>query len=57
MKKELEIRDDGKARFTLKDRSMATRWFKNQESALQHLGRLTLKHGDTAFAYLKWRTL
>ena len=54
MRKEIEIRKDGKARFRLADKTMATRWFKDKDSALQHLGRLVLLHGDTAFGHLKW---
>ncbi len=58
MRKKLEIREDGKARFVLKDESMASnRWFKDQEAALRWLGKQVLAgNEDTWVMKLKWRT-
>lgn len=57
MKKKLEIREDGKARFILQDGSMVTnRWFKDQEAALRWLGRQVLSgNEDTWMMKFKWR--
>ena len=57
MKKTLQIRDDGKARFILEDGSMVTNsWFKDQEAALRWLGKQVLAGNEDAWvAKLKWR--
>jgi hypothetical protein len=57
MQKKLQIREDGKARFVLKDDSLVTtRWFKNQDTALRWLGKQVLAgNEDTWVAKLKWR--
>lgn len=57
MKKKLQIREDGKARFVLQDGSMVTnRWFKDQEAALRRLGKQVLiGNEDTWMTKFKWR--
>jgi hypothetical protein len=58
MKKKLQIREDGKARFALQDDSMvANRWFKDQEVALRWLGKQVLAgNEDTWMMKFKWRS-
>ena len=57
MKKKLQIREDGKARFALQDGSMVTnRWFKDRDAALRWLGKQVLSgNGDMWVAKFKWR--
>lgn len=55
MKKKLQIRKDGKARFALQDGSMVTtRWFKSRDAALLWLGKKILAEAAWV-TKLKWR--
>jgi len=53
----IKIQQNDKARLEISDTQIASSWFKNQDTLLQHIGRLALLYGEQWENKMKWRKL